>query len=113
MRQFEMHPDELQRIFYEVETIKNNWNVRELRRAINTSLVLRTMASINKNAVIAKIKNLKPVTNAEIIRNPYILEFFELKEQTEFSESELETQILNHLQEFLLELGTGFCFEAR
>jgi predicted nuclease of restriction endonuclease-like (RecB) superfamily len=105
--------DELQRFFYEVETIKNNWSVRELKRAIGTSLAFRTVMSVNKEAVIAKIKNLKPATNAEVIRNPYILEFFDLKEQTEYSESDLEQQILNHLQEFLVELGTGFCFEAR
>jgi predicted nuclease of restriction endonuclease-like (RecB) superfamily len=105
--------DELQRLFYEVEAIKNNWNVRELRRAINTALVIRTMVSINKDAVIAKIKNLKPVTTAEIIRNPYVLDFLDLKEKSEYTETDIEHQILNHLQEFLIELGTGFCFEAR
>jgi len=105
--------DELQRLFYEVETIKNNWTVRELKRAINTSLALRTVMSTNKESVIAKIKNLKPAINEEIIRNPYILEFLGLEEKTEYSETELEQQILNHLQEFLIELGTGFCFEAR
>ena len=105
--------DELQRLFYEVEAIKNNWSVRELKRAIGSSLAFRTVMSTNKKAVIAKIKNLKPTTNAEIIRNPYILEFLDLDEKSEYSESELERQILNHLQEFLIELGTGFCFEAR
>ena len=105
--------DELQRFFYEVEAIKNNWSVRELKRAIGTSLAFRTVMSTNKEAVIAKIKNLKPATNAEIIRNPYILEFLDLDEKSEYNESELEQQILNHLQEFLIELGTGFCFEAR
>ena len=74
--------DELQRIFYEVETIKNNWSVRELKRAIGTSLAFRTVMSTNKEAVISKIKNLKPVTNAEIIRNPYILEFLDLEEKS-------------------------------
>jgi len=69
--------------------------------------------SANKEAVIAKIKNLKPTTNAEVIRNPYVLEFLELDEKSEYSELDLEQQILNHLQEFLIELGTGFCFEAR
>jgi len=105
--------NDLQRLFYEVETIKNNWSVRELKRAINTSLAFRTIMSTDKKAVIAKIKNLKPVNNADVIRNPYILEFLDLEEKPEFSESELEQQILNHLQEFLIELGTGFCFEAR
>jgi len=69
--------------------------------------------STNKEAIIAKIKNLKPVSNREIIRNPFVLEFLDLKEEAEYSETELEQQILNHLQEFLIELGTGFCFEAR
>ena len=105
--------DEQQRLFYEVEAIKNNWNIRELRRAIDTSLAFRTVMSTNKDAVIAKIKNLKPTTNAEVIRNPYILEFLDLNEKSEYNESDLERQILNHLQEFLIELGTGFCFEAR
>lgn len=105
--------DDLQRLFYEVETIKNNWNIRELRRAIDTSLAFRTVMSTNKNAIISKIKNLKPESNAEIIRNPYVLEFLDLKEKSEYNETDMEKQILNHLQEFLLELGTGFCFEAR
>ncbi|MDR1884192.1 MAG: PDDEXK nuclease domain-containing protein [Prevotella sp.] len=105
--------DELQRLFYEVESIRNNWNIRELRRAIDTSLAFRTVMSTNKEAVIAKIKNLKPATNAEIIRNPYILEFLDLEEKPEYNETDMEKQILNHLQEFILELGTGFCFEAR
>ncbi|GHS92348.1 hypothetical protein FACS1894203_4710 [Bacteroidia bacterium] len=105
--------DDLQRLFYEVEAIKNNWNIRELRRAIDTSLAFRTVMSTNKEAIIAKIKNLKPETNAEIIRNPYVLEFLDLDEKPEYNETDMEKQILNHLQEFLLELGTGFCFEAR
>jgi predicted nuclease of restriction endonuclease-like (RecB) superfamily len=105
--------DDLQRLFYEVETIKNNWSVRELKRAIGTSLAFRTAMSTNKEAIIAKIKNLKPATNAEIIRNPYVMEFMDLDEKSEYNESDLEQQILNHLQEFLIELGTGFCFEAR
>ena len=105
--------DDLQRLFYEVETIKNNWTIRELRRAIDTSLAFRTAMSTNKEAIIAKIKNLKPATNAEIIRNPFVMEFMDFDEKSEYSETDLEQQILNHLQEFLIELGTGFCFEAR
>ena len=105
--------DPLQRLFYEVETIKNNWSVRELKRAIDTQLAFRTTLSKNKNAVIAKIKNLKPATPAEIIRNPYSLEFLGLEEKPEYTETDLEQHILAHLQQFLIELGTGFCFEAR
>jgi predicted nuclease of restriction endonuclease-like (RecB) superfamily len=105
--------DSLQRMFYEMEAIKNNWGVRELRRAIDSSLALRTTLSTNKEAIIAKIKKQKPQTNAEIIRNPYTLEFLDLEEKSEYSESDLEQAILDHLQQFLIELGTGFCFEAR
>jgi predicted nuclease of restriction endonuclease-like (RecB) superfamily len=105
--------DDLQRLFYEVEAIKNSWSIKELGRAVNSSLAFRTSLSTNKEAVIAKIKNLKPSTNVEIMRNPIVLEFLDLQEKSEYSETDLEQQILNHLQEFLLELGTGFCFEAR
>lgn len=105
--------DPLERLFYEVETIKNNWNVRELERAINTALYVRTGLSKNKEAIISKFKNQIPAQNIDIIRDPYFLEFLGLEERTEYSESELEQAILNHLQKFLIELGTGFCFESR
>jgi predicted nuclease of restriction endonuclease-like (RecB) superfamily len=107
------HDDPLERFFYEVETIKNNWSVRELERAINTALYVRTGLSKNKEVVIAKFKNQRPAQNVDIIRDPYFLEFLGLEEQSKHSESELEEAILNHLQKFLIELGTGFCFEAR
>ncbi|MDR0546301.1 MAG: DUF1016 domain-containing protein, partial [Dysgonamonadaceae bacterium] len=55
----------------------------------------------------------KPQTNAEVIRNPYILEFLDLEEKSEYTETDLEQAILNNLQKFLMELGMGFCFEAR
>ena len=105
--------DPLERLFYEVETIKNNWSVRELERAINTALYVRTGLSKNKEAVIAKFKNQKPAQSIDIIRDPYFLEFLGLEERSEYSESELEQAILDHLHKFLMELGTGFCFEAR
>lgn len=105
--------DPLERLFYEVETIKNNWSVRELKRAINTALYTRTGLSKNKEAIISKFKNQKPAKNEDIIRNPLILEFLGLEEKSEYSESDLEQAILTHLQQFLIELGTGFCFEAR
>ncbi|MDR3188171.1 MAG: PDDEXK nuclease domain-containing protein [Prevotellaceae bacterium] len=105
--------DPLERLFYEVEAIKNNWSVRELERAIDTALYVRTGLSTNKEAVIAKFKNKKPAQNVDIIRDPYFLEFLGLEERSEYNESDLEQQILTHLQKFLVELGTGFCFEAR
>lgn len=105
--------DPLERLFYEAEAIKNNWDVRELERAIDTSLFFRTGMSTNKEAVIAKIRNLKPANNVDVIRNPLVLEFLGLEEKSEYTELDLEQAILNHLQLFLMELGTGFCFEAR
>ena len=105
--------DPLERLFYEVETIKNNWSVRELERAMDSALYVRTGLSTNKEAVIAKFKNQRPAQNADVVRDPYFLEFLGLEERSEYSESELEEAILNHLQIFLIELGTGFCFEAR
>ena len=105
--------DPLERLFYEVEAIKNTWSVRQLERAIETSLFVRTGLSKNKQAVIAKLNNIKPESNAEIIKSPFVLEFLGLEEKPEYSESDLEEAILNHLQNFLVELGTGFCFEAR
>jgi len=105
--------DPLERLFYEVEAIKNNWSVRELARAIDTALYIRTGLSKDKDAIIRKFKNQRPIQNLEVFRDPYVWEFFGLEERAVYSESELEQAILNHLQQFLIELGTGFCFEAR
>lgn len=105
--------DPLERLFYEVEAIKNNWSVRELERAINTALYVRTGLSKDKEAILRKFKNQKPAQSIDIIRDPYSLEFLGIEERSEYSETELEEAILNHLQKFLIELGTGFCFEAR
>jgi predicted nuclease of restriction endonuclease-like (RecB) superfamily len=71
-----------------------------MKRAIDTSLSVRTALSKNKRCVIGKIKNLKPQLNSEIIRNPYILEFLDLEEKTEYSETDLEQAILDNLQNF-------------
>lgn len=103
----------LKRSFYEIQAIKNNWGVRELKRAINSMLFERTGLSSDKKSVIenhSKETELKP---EDIFRNPYILEFLGLQEKFSYVETELEQSIINHLQTFLLELGRGFCFEAR
>ncbi|AUD06480.1 PDDEXK nuclease domain-containing protein [Spirosoma pollinicola] len=105
--------DPLRRRFYEVEALKNAWTVEELNRAITTSLAERTGLSTDKAAVIARVKDNAPAGLTDYIRNPYLLEFLNIKEKAEFSENDLETAIINHLQDFLLELGHGFCFEAR
>jgi predicted nuclease of restriction endonuclease-like (RecB) superfamily len=103
----------LKRAFYEIETIKNNWSVRELKRAMSTLLFERTGLSKNKKAVIGKIKDEFPDTIANVMKNPYILEFLGLEEKPQYSETDLENAIITHLQKFLIELGRGFCFEAR
>ena len=103
----------LKRRFYEVQCIKNSWSVRALQRAMNSLLFERTGLSTNKQAVLEKQINNEVLLPEEVFRNPYILEFLELKEETAYSEAELETAIINHLHSFLLELGKGFCFEAR
>lgn len=105
--------DPLKRAFYEVQAIKNNWSVRELGRAMSTLLFERTGLSRDKEAVIAKAKDKIPVTPTDVIKNPYLLEFLGLEEKSAYSETELEQAIITHLQHFLIELGRGFCFEAR
>lgn len=103
----------LKRSFYEKEAVANCWSVRELQRAMNSMLFERTGLSTNKQAVIEKQVNQERLSPEDVFRNPYILEFLGLKEETEYSESQLEQAIIDHLQTFLLELGKGFCFEAR
>jgi len=103
----------LKRAFYEVQTIKNNWGVRELNRAMGSLLFERTGLSTEKEKVVAKAKGDIKTTTADFIKNPYFLEFLGLEERPAYSEQELETAIIDHLQTFLSELGRGFCFEAR
>lgn len=104
---------QLKRSFYEMEAVKNSWSVRELQRAMNSMLFERTGLSTNKQAVLNKHNNQERLLPEDIFRNPYMLEFLDLKEETEYSESDLEQAIINHLQSFLMEMGKGFCFEAR
>lgn len=106
--------DPWKRAFFENECLKGNWSVRQLRRQIGSLLYERTGLSTNKKAVIARARKQEPQeTIAELIRDPYVLEFTGLAERPEYLESDLEKALLTHLQSFLLELGTGFCFEAR
>jgi predicted nuclease of restriction endonuclease-like (RecB) superfamily len=103
----------LKRAFYEVHTLQNNWSVRELQRAMNSMLYERTGLSTDKTAVLEKHAAGTGMTAQDVFRNPYMLEFLGLDEKTEYSESDLEQAIIDHLQIFLLEMGKGFCFEAR
>ncbi|HWK03306.1 MAG TPA: PDDEXK nuclease domain-containing protein [Puia sp.] len=103
----------LKRLFYEVEAISNNWSVRELQRAMNSMLFERTGLSKDKQSVLEKHRNGTGLKPEDIFRNPYMLDFLGLEEKTAYVETDLEQAIINHLQTFLLELGKGFCFEAR
>ncbi len=109
--------DPWKRAFFENECLRQDWSVRELQRQVESLLYERTGLSINKKAVIERARKQArgsgPDSIAEIMRDPYILEFVGLAERSEYSEEELETELLNHLQRFLLELGKGFCFEHR
>jgi predicted nuclease of restriction endonuclease-like (RecB) superfamily len=106
--------DLLKRAFYENECLKGNWSVRQLQRQIGSLLYERTGLSKDKAAVIRRAHRQEaPAHVADLLRDPYVLEFTGLGERTEYTESDLEKALLDHLQQFLLELGTGFCFEAR
>lgn len=106
--------DPLERAFYEIECINGAWSKRELKRQIDSNLYLRTGLSRNKDAAIA-LANLKAetVNIADIIKSPYTFEFLGLPAKDVVEESDLESAIMDHLQEFLSELGYGFCFEGR
>ena len=102
------------RQFYEQETARNHWNKLQLERQINTLLFERLLKSRDKDGVL-QLANEGQVTEhpIDIIKDPYALEFLGLPESHRLVESELETALTTHMQEFLLELGTGFAFVAR
>ena len=102
------------RRFYEIEATDNGWSVRELERQIASSLYERLALSRDKAAVRRLSREGLVVEKAaDLIKNPLVLEFLGLEEKPAYSESELETAIIDRLQQFLLELGKGFLFEAR
>jgi predicted nuclease of restriction endonuclease-like (RecB) superfamily len=106
--------DPLKRLFYEVECVQGNWSVRELRRQIGSLLYERTGLSRNKDELI-RVANEKAITVSpqQIIKDPYIFEFLGLSSHEVLLEKNLENALIDHLREFLLELGKGFCFESR
>ena len=106
--------DPLKRIFYEIECVKGCWSKNELQRQINTLYFERSGLSKNKKALSAMInKQTHTLIPKDIINTPITLEFLGLNERALVTESDLEQAILDHIQFFLLEMGTGFCFEAR
>lgn len=105
--------DETKRLFYEVETIQSNWSVRELKRQIGSLYYERSGLSLNKNKLSSLIDSVVEQTDYKLaIRDPYVFEFLGLKPKEVMSENHLEDQLLGKIQEFLLEMGHGFCFES-
>lgn len=105
--------DPLARYFYEQECIKCTWSVRELRRQISTNLYFRAGISANPEKMLS-LPSVQGHDSAALqIRQPFTFEFLGLKAQETVVEHNLEDALISHLQEFILELGKGFCFEAR
>ena len=103
-----------ERHFYEIEAMQNHWGVEELKRQFNSALYERLALSRDKDKVMELSKKGQIIEKPQdVLKDPYILEFTGLQERTEYSETELESRLLNHLQEFLLELGKGFAFIGR
>lgn len=100
--------------FYKEETIKNNWTARQLDRQIGSQLYERLLLSTDKESVLSVARNEKlPSDPKEIIKDPMVLEFLGLKPEAAYYEKDLESALITHLQEFMLELGNGFSFVAR
>lgn len=104
----------LARSFYEKEAVNNNWSFRELKRQINSQLFERLALSKDSSAVMRLAKKGHSIeTPEDAIKDPYVLEFLNLKEENVYTESRLEQAITDNLQKFLLEMGKGFAFVAR
>lgn len=106
--------DEDERHFYEIEAVKNNWSLSELKRQFNSALYERLLLSTEKDKVYdLALKGQVIEKPSDLVKDPYVLEFLGMQELPEYSESELENRIIDHLQQFLLELGKGFTFVGR
>jgi predicted nuclease of restriction endonuclease-like (RecB) superfamily len=108
--------DESRREFYMRECVEATWSVRQLERQINSFFYERLLATqkSGRESVQNEIQGLEPKTDPDyIFKDPYILEFLDLKERRDYHESELEQALINKIQDFLLELGKGFSFVAR
>jgi predicted nuclease of restriction endonuclease-like (RecB) superfamily len=103
-----------ERHFYEIEAAKNNWSLSELNRQFDSALYERLVLSTEKDKVYRLAQKGQIIEKpADAIKDPYVLEFLGLNEFPQYSETEMETKIIDHLQEFLLELGKGFTYVGR
>jgi predicted nuclease of restriction endonuclease-like (RecB) superfamily len=106
--------DEIERQFYEVESLLNHWKLKDLERQFNTGLFERLALSRNKEEVLSLAVNGQIINHPQdLFKEPLILEFLGLEEKNEYSETELETAIINQIEKFMLELGKGFFFGGR
>lgn len=106
--------DELERSFYEKECVVENWNVRTLRRQMDSALFLRLASSRDKEGILKLAQNgIECQSPKDIVKSTYTLEFLNIPEQEKYSENDLEQKIIDNLQKFLLELGKGFTFVKR
>ena len=106
--------DESKREYYECGSVHNSWTGRELERQINSQLYERLLLSNDKASVLSVARGERlPEHPTEIIKDPMILEFLGLERRPSYYEKDLESAILTHIQQFLLELGNGFTFVAR
>ena len=106
--------DPVKRAFYELESIKGNWSLRELKRQTDSMLYERIGLSKDKEAVLALASQGQLIeTPSTVLRDPYVLEFLGLEERATYSEADLEQALIDHLQQFMHELGRDFCFVAR
>lgn len=104
----------LKRTFYEIECIKGAWSVRELKRQINSLYFERSGLSKNPEKLAKLVQQkIKPQASPDIVKNIYAFEFLDLPVKEIVEESDLEKALLDNLQQFIIELGYGFCFEAR
>ncbi len=106
--------NEDERSFYEIESARSGWSVRTLQRQYNSSFYERLALSRDKEAVLQLAKKGNIIAKPEdIVKQPTVLEFLGMEEKTKYSETDLETAIINKLQKFLLEMGKGYLFESR
>ncbi len=106
--------DPLERSFYEKQTLIEHWSVAQLIRQKKSSLYLRLTASKSKEDILKLVQEGQKIVHpADIIREPYILDFLQIPEPYQISESEFESRIISQLQHFLLEMGKGFAFVGR
>lgn len=107
-------PDENKREYYQLEAVNQGWTKRQLERQINSMLYERLLLSNDKESVLAVARKERiPENPTEIIKDPMVLEFLGLERKAQYYEKDLESALISHIADFLLELGNGFSFVAR